>query len=124
MRKLEEEMVAAVTNVENWANGNTMVAWCAVPQGEMYSYRPSEINGVTSASIALQNTIDKMYMGYVFLHGHRIATVYRDGTVVPDLLTLSEWPTTTTKSRLRALGVNVYTKNFTTYVDNAAIHQG
>ena len=100
MRKIEEKMVAAVTNVENWSNGNTMVAWFGSAQR------------------------DNMHTGYVFLHGHHIATVYRDGTVVPDLLTLAEWPTTTTKSRLRALGVNVYTKNFITYVDDVAIHQG
>lgn len=99
MRKIEESMVAAIKNVKNWSKGNTTVAWFGVDR-------------------------EKMHTGNVFLHGNHIATVYRDGCVVPDLLTLEEWPTNTTKSRLRALGVNVYTKNSITYVDHVGIHQG
>lgn len=43
--------------------------------------------------------------GIVYLHGNRIA--YRDptGTLVMDLETYRRWPTVTTRSRLRALGI-------------------
>lgn len=56
----------------------------------------------------------------VFLHGHHIANVYA-GEVEVNTRTLANWPTVTTKSRLRALGADVYTKNFVTYVDGVAI---
>lgn len=55
----------------------------------------------------------------VYLHGHHIASIY--GDVEPNLATLAAWPTATTKSRLRALGVDVYTKNHITYVDGEAV---
>ena len=42
-------------------------------------------------------------------------------TVIPNLTTLSAWPTVTTKSRLRALGVNVTTRKGITYVDNKEV---
>ena len=58
----------------------------------------------------------------VYLHGNLIATIAKNGDVSPLLSVIATWPTTTTKSRLKALGVNVYTKNFTTYVDNVAIN--
>ena len=46
----------------------------------------------------------------VQLHGNRIATVDEYGSVKVDVSTLKRWPTNTTKSRLRALGVNLSTK--------------
>lgn len=46
---------------------------------------------------------------FVFLHGHHIATVDRL-KVTPNVQTLREWPTRTTMSRLRALGVDVCTR--------------
>lgn len=48
--------------------------------------------------------------GTVTLHGNRIA--FREGGVlVPDLVTFALWPTVTTRSRLRALGLSYpYTK--------------
>lgn len=57
----------------------------------------------------------------VFLHGNHIATV--DGiTVTVNVYTLRRWPTPTTKSRLRALGVNVNTKDYVTYIDDCPIY--
>lgn len=56
----------------------------------------------------------------VFLHGNHIATVAR-GKCVVNLETLRKWPSATTKSRLRALGANVTTKNGVTYLDGVAI---
>ena len=55
----------------------------------------------------------------VYLHGHHIASVYGDVEVNKD--TLRKWPTVTTKSRLRALGVNVTTKNWVTYLDGEEV---
>lgn len=43
----------------------------------------------------------------VYLHGNHIATVGRHGTVDVNTNTLLEYPTRTTLSRLRALGVDV-----------------
>lgn len=57
---------------------------------------------------------------HVFLHGNHIASVV-NGNVMVNKDTLSLFPTPTTKSRLRALGVNVYTENFVTYIDGEEI---
>lgn len=43
-------------------------------------------------------------LGRVYLHGHHIATI-DNGRAVPIPATFSAWPTRTTASRLRALGV-------------------
>ena len=57
----------------------------------------------------------------VQLHGNRIATVDEYGSVKVDVNTLKRWPTNTTKSRLRALGVNLSTKAGVIMVDGKAI---
>ena len=70
------------------------------------------------------NTMVKTYNGYsdIYLHGHHIAE-YDNSTnkVKVNVDTLRNWPTNTTKSRLRALGVNVTTKKGVTYLDNQPI---
>ena len=57
---------------------------------------------------------------HVFLHGNHIASVVNDNVMV-NSDTLRAYPTATTKSRLRALGVNVSTKNFKTYLNGEEI---
>lgn len=58
----------------------------------------------------------------VFLHGNHIADYWHDsGTLEVDTITLKRWATNTTKSRLRALGAKVTTKNYATYLDGKAI---
>ena len=57
---------------------------------------------------------------HVYLHGHHIAEIFH-GKPTANRQTLARWPTPTTKSRLRALGINVYTKNFTTYLDDEEV---
>lgn len=58
----------------------------------------------------------------VYLHGNHIADVNsRTGFVMVNKYTLAKWPTPTTKSRLRALGANVYTKAHVTYLDGEVI---
>ena len=54
----------------------------------------------------------------VWLHGNHIADVFNDYSVKVNKYTLKRWPTVTTKSRLRALGVNVYTKNHQIYLND------
>lgn len=55
------------------------------------------------------NTSVSIHLGSpnIFLHGNHIASV-KDGKVIVNVDTLRKWPTVTTLSRLRALGVNVY----------------
>ena len=57
---------------------------------------------------------------HVFLHGNHIASVVNDNVMV-NIDTLRAYPTVTTKSRLRALGVNVYTKNFVTFLNGEEV---
>mgnify|MGYP003655365108 CR=1 FL=1 len=91
MRKIEEQMWEAINSLEGWQGGNTAVS--QTDSGAM-----------------------------VFLHGHHIATVNAiTGKVTVNKRTLAEYPTNTTKSRLRALGVDVYTKKGSTYLDGAEV---
>jgi hypothetical protein len=57
---------------------------------------------------------------HVFLHGNHIASV-TNGNVMVNVDTLRRYPTVTTKSRLRALGVNVYTENFVTFLNGEEV---
>ena len=57
----------------------------------------------------------------VRLHGNHIATVDNANQVYICELTLRHWPTPTTKSRLRALNVPVYTKNYETFIGNVSL---
>lgn len=97
MRKIEKEMYRAIVNGYNWGKDNTQVR-------------------VTS---------DTTGKAFVYLHGHHIATVSfclgMMGDVEVNKETLRDWPTVTTKSRLRALGVNVTTKNWVTYLDGEPV---
>ena len=92
MRKVEQQMLDAVNNRRTWHGSNTSV---------------SSIDDVNCA---------------VFLHGNHIADVNSEtGFVMVNKYTLAKWPTPTTKSRLRALGAKVYTKNHTVYLDGQPI---
>ena len=92
MRKIEQQMLAAIQNRSTWALDNTSVA---------------PIDDVNSA---------------IYLHRNHIADVHsRTGLVMVNKETLSRWSTPTTKSRLRALGANVATRKGITYLDNVAI---
>lgn len=78
MRQIEENMLNAVRARRNWSEGNTQVATF-----------PANITRV-------------------FLHGNHIATIRNQGKRVEvNANTLRQWPTATTLSRLRALGVAV-----------------
>lgn len=100
MRKIELEMNYAIAHGKNWSKDNTMV-------------RTNSQTGLVD----------------VYLHGHHIASVDVHtrswsswyGKLTVNRETLSRWPTNTTKSRLRALGADVYTKSFTTYLDGEPV---
>jgi hypothetical protein len=98
MRKIEIEMMNAVVSKMNYKNGNTEVQ---------------------------HHERDAM----VYLHGNHIATVPTHGAWVEfspkdikvNVRTLLAYPTKTTMSRLRALGVCVFQKNNKIYLDGEVI---
>lgn len=91
MRLIEEEMLSAIEGGRNWNKDNTAV----------------NCNGS---------------LIHVYLHGNHIAAVIRGSDMVEvNKRTLKQWATPTTKSRLRALGVDVYTKRGVVYLNGEAI---
>ena len=97
MRKVEREMLRAIDARETKTLGNTFVRFDA------------EDN-----------------VSAVFLHGNHIADFWhplewKTGFMEPNLETLAQWPTPTTKSRLRALGVNVTQKAGVIAVDGEVV---
>ncbi len=92
MRKIEEQMISAIHSQKRWSMANTIVS------------------PIDDTNVA------------VYLHGHEIAIVNTyNGFTMANVDTLRRYPTNTTKSRLRALGVNVATRKGITYLDNVAI---
>jgi hypothetical protein len=86
MRKIEQQMTQAIRDGQNWQSGNTMVNRC-------------DVIGDTETG--------------VYLHGHLIAKRYSRGfdtaSEAPFQViehTFRKWPTRTTVSRLRALGID------------------
>lgn len=101
MRKIEKQTIQAVINKRNWTKGNTSV-----------TYQPE-------VSTPFRSCIEH---SKVFLYGNHIATFcYGLDRWDYNPMTLTQWPTPTTKSRLRALGFNVRTKNGHTYVGDKLI---
>jgi hypothetical protein len=92
MRLIEKEMLSAINNGRNWSKANTAVEF-------------AESTGGSD----------------VFLHGHHIATVQRNGLALVMVNTLRNWPTRTTMSRLRALGVDVCTRKGEVMLNGAAL---
>lgn len=56
----------------------------------------------------------------VKLHGNVLGEQF-NGKFHVNVQTLRNWPSPTTKSRLRALGVDVYTRKHVTYLNGEAI---
>lgn len=101
MRKIERAMLDAIKNRKSWRSGNTEVVYL------------EEVESPTLARIEHAK---------VYLHGNHIATWdYSRNRADANPSTLKRWPTATTKSRLRALDVDVYTKNCVTYLYDQAI---
>lgn len=87
MRQIEERMVNAVNNYRNFSCSNTVV-------------NVSKENGCTVIRVYLHNNC-------IFEKAQNL-----DGLFVRSF-TLAGWNTNVTRSRLRALGVDVYQKNYT-----------
>lgn len=88
MRKIEQQMVDAVKAKATFSSTNTDVVY-----------------------IGSDDT------SKVYLHNNHIGTyTHNDGIFTVNENTLFCWPTNTTKSRLRALGVNVTTSQGVTYL--------
>ena len=99
MRQIEKQMLRAIGANEAWSKDNTRV-------------EPTDADGMLACR--------------VFLHGNHIADtlqIDRHGRiqVFPNLATLADWPTPTTKSRLRALGVNLTQSRGVISIDGEAV---
>ena len=99
MRKIELDMLRAIGASVAWSKDNTRV-------------EPTDADGMLACR--------------VFLHGNHIADtlqIDRHGRlqVFPNRDTLAQWPTPTTKSRLRALGVNVTQKAGAVAIDGEVV---
>lgn len=94
MRKIEQQMNNAVYNKANWSKDNTSVHY----------------NEHTHTSC-------------IRLHGNLIATYKHDGLykVIPNADMFRDWPTATTRSRLRALGVDASIRNFEATIDGVVL---
>lgn len=93
MRKIEKEMLQAIMYGENFRKDNTEVD--VVPEGSSEKFN-------------------------IYLHGNHIATAYRVGRMLEvdtNRETLASWPTVTTKSRLRALGVDLTQSKGRIFID-------
>ena len=92
MRVIEKQMLSAIMNMTDFNMGNTII----------------KHHKGTAA---------------IYLNNNHIADFYNHSNkLIVDICTLRNWPTNTTKSRLRALGVNVTTKKGVTYLDNQPIN--
>lgn len=87
MRIIEKEMLAAIANKEDWKKDNTEVTFNDSGAWELCSY----------STIYLHNNLIA-----VFNHSSRVVDVVEE--------TLEKFPSNTTMSRLRALGVDVKRK--------------
>lgn len=97
MRKIEKQMIEAIRSKRDWKSGNT----------EVVHVRDTK-HGINYADI--------------YLHGNHIATATPDTWgfrpyANPNLVTFNNWATPTTRSRLRALGVNASIRNGFAYID-------
>lgn len=100
MRKIEHQMLSAIAKRTNWKNDNTAVFYISADESGNPHGGRSE----------------------VFLYGNHIADYWHDSdTLQADAKTLALWPSKTTKSRLRALGASVTTKNGETYLNGAKV---
>ena len=82
MRKIEQDMLKALRDRRDWKAGNTAVHFTTLPNDKGHS-RPQAV---------------------VTLHGNPIAVLRSDGALVACVETFERWATSTTASRLRALG--------------------
>lgn len=89
MRKIEQEMIDAIHMGRSWSKDNTRI-----------------------------QVDENQTAAWVYLHENHIGTYnYKECKFYPNTATLRRFPTNTTKSRLRALGVKVTQRNWELYID-------
>lgn len=96
MRKIERAMLDAITARRDFYQANTAVVF-------------SDHNG------------NPYLDATVYLHGNAIAEVLPCGKIEPNTSMLTAWPTPTTCSRLRALGIGAHIKNGQPHIDNKPV---
>jgi hypothetical protein len=92
MRKIEKEMLTAIKDGKTWHSGNTSV--------------------FTHGSLG--------WCASVYLHGNKIAETAAC-EAFPIVTTFRQYPTRTTVSRLRALGINASIKNGAPMIDGEPV---
>lgn len=97
MRQIEKNMIKAISKWKTWKQANTRTLAICNPENPL---------------------AEKVL---VYLYDNHIATVYHDGSIEPNLDTFSAWPTQTTKSRLKALGIDVSIKKFESHINGQPI---
>jgi len=93
MRLIEQQMLTAVHDRANWSKDNTMV---------------KQHNSSGNS--------------FIMLHGHHIATYNHDTPcILANRSTFIDWPTRTTASRLRALGIKASLKQGQAAIDGVIL---
>lgn len=97
MRKIEQNMLKAIELGVNWKQDNTSVY--LLPTSETGNPHGSRSE--------------------VYLHSHHLGDFWHNsGTFEVNERTVRDWPTRTTMSRLRALGINASIKQGRPYIDD------
>ena len=104
MRKIEKQMIEAIRSKRDWKSGNT----------EVVHVRDTK-HGINYADI--------------YLYGNHIATAAPDTWgfrpyANPNRAMFIAYPKATTRSRLRALGVNASIKNGAAHIDGMEVTHG
>ena len=84
----------------------------------------AEYKHFRSANTEIRQIIDNKgnALANIYLYGNHIGTYnYANNNLVVNEITLAQYPTNTTKSRLRAFGVNVTTAKGLTYLNGVAL---
>lgn len=103
MRKIEQEMLWAIKTRQDWHKDNTAV----------YLLSAGETGNPHGSRSA------------IYLHGNHIADFWHgDGSLEVNLRTLKDWPSMTTRSRLRALGANLVSIKGILHLNGRSIWEG
>ena len=94
MRKIEQDMLKALRDRRDWQSGNTRVTF---------------------------SEAQSLGVGAVYLHGSPIALVMSDGSLRAVRDTFERWTTSTTASRLRALGFGASIRGGEPHLDRTQI---
>lgn len=104
MRKIEQQMLEAIQNQENWRCDNT---------------------AVTQYTNSTKGWTNYQHHAHVSLFGNTIAIIdyENDSSVHVNVVTWHDYPTRTTQSRLRALGMPAKTKAGKTFINGNDVTQ-